>query len=102
MSPPANHPVSNRDPTLLRNDTLYMQEVRDTALRLDAPLIDHWNLWEAFHADHEGRYDWMGDAIHPNARGHLRMALDIFRALNLYDTGSKVVQLEEGEKEHRD
>jgi lysophospholipase L1-like esterase len=89
----ANHPASNRPPALLHNDTLYMAEVRATAARLGVPLIDHWALWQAYHADPDTKVTWMGDTLHPNSRGHLRMALDIFRILGLYDPASRVVRL---------
>jgi lysophospholipase L1-like esterase len=89
----ANHAVSNRDPALLRDETLYMQAVRDCAAANRIFLIDHWSAWENFHADPQSQFSWMGDAIHPNARGHLQLALDIFRAIGLYDSSSKVVRL---------
>jgi hypothetical protein len=70
-----------------------MQAVRDCAAANRIFLIDHWSAWENFHADAQSQFSWMGDAIHPNARGHLQLALDIFRAIGLYDTASKVIRL---------
>lgn len=56
-------------------------------------LIDHWNHWKTVKSDENQMMAWLADSIHPNFYGHIEIAKEIFRYLNIYDDNSKVCQL---------
>lgn len=72
----------------------YMQVIRDTAIELQLPLIDHAALWHA--AGVHNRINWLSDAFHPNEQGHRTFAKLILNTLGIHDPKSqqgKVIEL---------
>lgn len=66
--------------------------IRQLAEQTGAVLIDHDQHWAA--AETEGRLPfWLGDAIHPNAVGHVVMAHLLLKQLGLWDDKSNVCRL---------
>lgn len=63
----------------------YMAAVRHTAEEQDTILINHYAHWEKNAAAPEVLASWLGEAIHPGARGHLEMAKEIFKIFHIYD-----------------
>ncbi len=61
---------------------LFAQVIREVAAAKDVPLIDHFQLWEQC----PGKFYLYSDELHPNEHGHLKIALDIFKALDIYDS----------------
>ena len=51
-------------------------------------LVDHEKHWNQFAVDEKELKSWLGEAIHPGGRGHLEMAKEIFRTLNIFDPES--------------
>lgn len=68
----------------------YMDAIRQIALDLALPLIDHTRFWEH---NRESHFFWMSNAFHPNAYGHRAFAHLIFRALGIYDQKSPCCRL---------
>ena len=60
---------------------LFAQAMRDVAAERDIPFIDHFQLWEQC----PGMFYLYADELHPNEHGHLKIALDIFKSLDIYD-----------------
>lgn len=61
----------------------YMQAIRDTAVRLNLPLVDHAAHWHASGIDK--RIAWLANAFHPNAQGHAVFAKLLMTTLGIYD-----------------
>ena len=76
----------------------YNRVIRETAEKLDVILIDHSRHWETEAADPDVLDFWLGETIHPGARGHLEMAKVIFKALGMYDPDSRCCRVEAGGK----
>lgn len=74
----------------------YNQVIRDTAEKLDVLLVDHTRHWEKNAADPAVLDFWLGETIHPGPRGHQEMAVEIFKALDMYAPSSKCSTLEAG------
>lgn len=54
----------------------YADAIRSVAGEHRVPLIDHEHAWQAATQGMEGiAWEWLSDAIHPNAAGHAAMAL---------------------------
>lgn len=66
----------------------FVDAVRKAANRSSTPYVDVWKAWvEA------GDYDlWLEDAIHPNAAGHLAIAQQLFRELDIFDKEAATCQ----------
>ncbi|MBS6502708.1 MAG: hypothetical protein KH415_13995 [Clostridium sp.] len=67
----------------------FMEVARDIANELDVFLIDHNKYWSTLGKTVTNA--WLGDAIHPNEKGHLEMAKLILRELQL-DTEDSYTQ----------
>ena len=71
----------------------YNQVIAETAEKYGAIFVDHWSHWCA-HADTPELLDsWLGETIHPGARGHFEMAMTIFRTLGIYSEDSSCSQV---------
>ena len=55
--------------------------IRQTACERNIPLIDHFKLWLECPAE----FYLHADILHPNDKGHIKLAHDIFKALNIFD-----------------
>ena len=67
----------------------YNNIIRETAAKYSTILVDHDAHWRKNAADYQTLKSWLGEYIHPGAKGHLEMANTIFKALNIYDPKSK-------------
>lgn len=67
----------------------YMNALREVAEADKLPLIDHYRFWRD---NPIWTIFWLGDALHPNAYGHLIMAKYIIAALGIFDANSFVCQ----------
>ena len=63
----------------------YNEVIRQTAQKEGVILIDHDLHWRKEASDPEILAAWLGESIHPGAFGHLEMAKEIFRCLEIYD-----------------
>ena len=61
----------------------YMEAVRDVAREKDVVLVDNFAHWEKDAADPAVLASWLGETIHPGAKGHLEIASEIFRVLGI-------------------
>lgn len=61
----------------------YNDAIRETAEAESVILVDHDRRWRTDAADPEILRTWLGEPIHPGARGHVEMAKEIFRALGI-------------------
>ena len=68
------------DPKRLRTPE-FAEKVRLVANKHGLPLIDHFESWKNDPAE----FYLHADALHPNAEGHVKIAHDIFRALDIFD-----------------
>ncbi|MBO4649400.1 MAG: SGNH/GDSL hydrolase family protein [Lentisphaeria bacterium] len=71
----------------------FNQAIRDTAAKYQTILIDHEKYWKEHAASPEVLKQWLGEYIHPGARGHLEMANLILKTLHLYDEKSRCSQV---------
>lgn len=55
-------------------------------------LVDNWSWWEQNCSDPVVLDTWLNDPIHPNALGHRHFAIQLFKALNMYDPKSYTCQ----------
>ena len=60
---------------------LYNEVIEETARKYDAVFVDHWSYWKSNCSDLDS---WLGETIHPGARGHFEMAMAIFKVLGIY------------------
>lgn len=64
----------------------YMQAIRDAAIRLNLPLVDHAAHW---HTSGLGKHiGWLANAFHPNAQGHIAFAKLLMTTLGIHDPQS--------------
>jgi lysophospholipase L1-like esterase len=63
--------------------------IRETAAKYSAVLVDHDKHWRVNAADTKVLKSWLGEYIHPGAKGHLEMANLILKTLNMYDAKSR-------------
>lgn len=66
----------------------YNEMIRETAREEEVILIDHDRHWREKASDPEILASWLGERIHPGALGHLEMAKEIFRSLDIFDPDS--------------
>lgn len=76
----------------------FNQAIRDVAQQYDLILVDHDKYWRENAADPDILHFWLGEMIHPGARGHLEMANLIFKELNIFDPHSSCSSVEAGGK----
>lgn len=69
-------------------------EIRRIAAERNLPLIDNFACWQECPA----RFYLHADVLHPNEYGHIKIAQDIFRALDIFDAESIVCRLFAPEK----
>lgn len=74
----------------------YNQVIRDMAEKYDLILVDHDAYWREYAADPAVLHFWLGETIHPGARGHLEMAKLILQELKLFDPNSFCVTVAAG------
>ena len=67
----------------------YNETVRETAQKEEIILVDHDRAWRSFASDPVALAERLGESIHPGALGHLEMAKEIFRCLEIYDPEAK-------------
>ena len=59
----------------------FMEAVRTVARERDVILVDNFAHWQK--ADAATLSSWLGETIHPGARGHIEIAAEIFRVLDI-------------------
>ena len=64
---------------------LYNEVIEETARKYGAVFVDHWSYWKSNCPDLDS---WLGETIHPGARGHFEMAMAIFKVLGIYSDAS--------------
>ena len=62
----------------------YCQVIREVAAAEQVILADHRRHWEEKAADPATLADWLGEPLHPGARGHWEMAMVLLKALGLH------------------
>lgn len=90
-------PVLNTPPPILQDGSKssvdraaiseYMEASRSLAKKDSVILIDHYKSWTE-NIPATGMKKYMNDSLHPNGRGHLEIAREIFRFLDICSTGS--------------
>jgi len=63
----------------------YNQTIKDVAKERNVILVDHEKYWKENASDPDTLASWLGEPIHPGARGHLEMAKAIFMELGIFD-----------------
>jgi len=64
----------------------YVAEIVRVSAAEQTILVDHWAYWRAHAAkDVLDVHKWMNDELHPNGRGHVQMAIQLFVALGMHD-----------------
>lgn len=88
-------PILQTNPTILRwpENPLYLKRyeclpaynaaIRATAAEESVILVDHDRRWRTAAAAPEVLRTWLGEPIHPGARGHVELAKEIFRTLGI-------------------
>jgi lysophospholipase L1-like esterase len=71
----------------------YSEVMRKVSKQKNVILIDHWKHWETAKPNKDAMMEWLADSIHPNAYGHIEIAKEIFKCLDIYDANSKVCGL---------
>ena len=71
----------------------YNTIIAETAAKYGAIFVDHWSHWRKYAATPEILDSWLGETIHPGARGHFEMAMTIFRTLGIYSAESSCCQV---------
>ncbi|OHB54209.1 MAG: hypothetical protein A2Y12_17035 [Planctomycetes bacterium GWF2_42_9] len=71
----------------------YVRVMRKVAEQKNIILIDHWKHWETIKPGKDSMMEWLADSIHPNLYGHIEIAKEIFKALEIYDTNSPTCKL---------
>ena len=66
----------------------YNQVIEETAAKYNAIFVDHRSHWLAHANTPQLLNHWLGETIHPGARGHFEMAVTIFKALGIYSEDS--------------
>ena len=72
----------------------YAEALRAFAAERGIDLIDHWKLWSDLPL--QERYYLLSDPLHPNAEGHLKIAHDIFRALDCFTPDTPLCRKQPG------
>ena len=67
---------------------LYNEIIREIAEQQSTILVDHSVHWQKIASDENLLKRLLDDDIHPGGAGHLEMAKEIFRTLNIYDADS--------------
>lgn len=65
----------------------FAEAARQVAQKRNVPLIDHFKLWQECPAE----FYLHADVLHPNALGHIKLAHDIFKAMDIFDIQSSWV-----------
>jgi lysophospholipase L1-like esterase len=71
----------------------YVEVMRKIAQQKGVILIDHWEHWQTAKPSKDSMMEWLADSLHPNHYGHIEIAKEIFKALNIYDANSKTCGL---------
>ena len=69
----------------------YISAVRDVAQKEHTILVDNYAYWEkmATQKSQKKLYrEWLNDPLHPNGKGHQEIAREMFRTLEIYDSGA--------------
>ena len=66
----------------------YNKVIEETAQKYNAIFVDHWSHWCARTNAPRLLDLWLGETIHPGARGHFEMAMTIFKALDIHSDDS--------------
>ena len=77
----------------------YCQAIRDIASEEETILADHRRHWEENAAAPATLAAWLGEPLHPGARGHWEMAMILLKALGLYDENATCCQVPKGLEE---
>lgn len=62
----------------------YVEELRSVSDEYGVPVVDHFARWADFRCGAARR----NDPVHPNGRGHLELARELFRVLGIFDPTS--------------
>ena len=66
----------------------YNKVIEETAQKYNALFVDHWSYWCARTNAPRLLDAWLGETIHPGARGHFEMAMAIFKAMGIHSDAS--------------
>ncbi len=83
--------ISGKAPGREQNLPAYMDSIRQTAVDMSLPLVDHYAHWEK--RTEQVRSYLMSDPFHPNEFGHRAFMQQISRDLGIWDDSSYVCRL---------
>lgn len=63
----------------------YVAVIQNVSLERKIVLIDHWSFWNKIQKETVVK-KWLDDPIHPNGKGHGKMAHLIFKELGIFDS----------------
>jgi lysophospholipase L1-like esterase len=64
----------------------YVNVARNVAELQNTVLVDHWAHWSELKENDDLLMFWLSDSVHPNAYGHIEIAKEIFKKLEIYDS----------------
>jgi sialidase-1 len=70
----------------------YVEVMREVAKEASVLLVDQYAYWEEQCPTRESMLLWLADPIHPNAKGHLMFAQEMFRVLEVFDETAATCQ----------
>ncbi|MBI4626727.1 MAG: SGNH/GDSL hydrolase family protein [Verrucomicrobia bacterium] len=82
--------VTNRDDL-----PSYNRIVMKVAASEHVILVDHWTHWQSMCPELPLLRGWLDDPFHPNARGHREFAVQMMKALGVFEPGSAIIQIED-------
>jgi lysophospholipase L1-like esterase len=88
-TPPAADLV---EATNIEHVARYVDEMLKVGAEKDVAVVDHYSYWMELGSGQTPRW-LLDDAIHPNAEGHLALALKVFDDLGMVDPASPTCQL---------
>lgn len=85
------NPVGHDGDVTREDMPAYAQIIRDVAKEKHVILVDHYSKWES--SGKSSYNKWLGDPIHPNEVGHLKLALELFDGLKIMDPDGQTASL---------
>lgn len=71
----------------------YVRAIREVAAQENVLVVDHWQHWKTAKPEIDAMMEWLSDSVHPNHYGHIEMAKEIFRTLEIFDSDSNTCKL---------
>jgi acyl-CoA thioesterase-1 len=88
------NPIDSKQITNRDDLSAYNRIVVEVAVSEKVILVDHWTHWQSHCTNLSLLHLWLDDPIHPNARGHLEMAVQLMKSVGVHDPRSAIIQVE--------